>query len=279
MTDFLDTPHIEGFLDVMDYELFYRRFGEANEVVLVLHGGPGNTSEILMPLAELAGEERSVFIYDQFATERSDGPEEGDMTRFNVEHFREELDIIIDKIEADRVHLYGHSWGGMLSLEYVTEYQEKIDSVIVSNTTSDMADHRQKVREKVKDLDQSKIETLQEYEERGQFFAEEYREILNELYGRHSMRMDEIPKLVNYSLENENSTLYGLMWGPNEFYIPESSRLYDWSVKTELENIEIPVLALAGRHDHFDPSLAKDIAQRVQNGEFHVFEHSGHLPM
>lgn len=276
--NYFSKPHKEGFLKVFDYDIYFRDFGDGEEVLILLHGGPGNTQEIFAPLTELANEDLRVFLYDQYATGKSDGPEEGDFTRFTVEHFRDELDEVISQIDAESLHLYGHSWGGILALEYALEHQEKLDSLIISNTTSSMEDHRKKVREKVKELPQEKLEKMVEYEEKGNVFADEYRDILMDLYNKHSIRMDEIPKWLNYSLENENSTLYGLMWGPNEFYIPETSKLYDWSVKDRLEEIKIPTLVMAGKHDHFDPSLAEDIKDRIHASELAVFEESGHIP-
>lgn len=275
----LDDPHAEGYLEVFDYDLYFREFGSGDEVLLLLHGGPGNPHDLLAPLFDAAGSDLRVFAYDQYATGRTDGPQEGDFTRFTVDHFRAELREVVRQVDADRLHLYGHSWGGMLALEYALAHGETVDSLVVSNATADMPDHRDRVRETVRQLPDELAERMRRYEEQNRYFADEYREVVEELYARHSVRMDEMPKLLRASVENENTALYGHMWGPNEFAIPETSRLADWSVTDRLGEIEVPTLAIAGRHDHFDVSLVSNIVDGVPDGELVVMEESGHLPM
>ena len=112
---YLDRPHTEGFLDVGDYELYYRRFGTGDDLLLGLHGGPGMPHDYLLPLAAHGDDERSVVLYDQFGVGRSATPAPGDFDRYTVDHYRAEVDAVRDALGVTSVDLYGQSWGGMLA--------------------------------------------------------------------------------------------------------------------------------------------------------------------
>ena len=76
--DYLDRDHTEGYFDIEDYQLYYRRFGQSDDVILALHGGPGMPHDYLLPLARHGDSERAVYLYDQFGVGRSDKPAQGD---------------------------------------------------------------------------------------------------------------------------------------------------------------------------------------------------------
>lgn len=53
----MTTRSIEGFVKVLGYRLFFRRFiaiERKKGVVLCLHGGPGMTHDYILPLADLS---------------------------------------------------------------------------------------------------------------------------------------------------------------------------------------------------------------------------------
>jgi pimeloyl-ACP methyl ester carboxylesterase len=86
--------HIEGTFEIEDYELYYRRFGNGDSVLVALHGGPGMPHDYLAPLAELAGDDLTVYLYDQFGVGRSDMPTPGDFDRYTVDQYKNELEKI-----------------------------------------------------------------------------------------------------------------------------------------------------------------------------------------
>ncbi len=84
--------------------------------LLVLHGGPGLPHDYLSDLAQLADGGRTVVFYDQLGCGRSDHPD--DAALWVMDTFVEEVATIRQALGLDRVHLFGHSWGGWLALEY-----------------------------------------------------------------------------------------------------------------------------------------------------------------
>lgn len=61
-----DTPHLEGYLSISAGDLHYREFGTGPNVLVGLHGGPGTPQDYLAPLEAFAGEEWTVYLYDQY---------------------------------------------------------------------------------------------------------------------------------------------------------------------------------------------------------------------
>jgi len=92
--------------------------------VLLLHGGPGATHEYLEAFDSYfpaAGIE--YYYYDQLGSYYSDQPHEPELVQ--LERFVEEVEQVRKGLGLDRsnFYLYGHSWGGLLAIEYALKYQ------------------------------------------------------------------------------------------------------------------------------------------------------------
>lgn len=132
----------EGFVAFRNYKTWYHVSGDLGGdaiPLLILHGGPGGTSAYLEPLDDLATGPagRPVVRYDQVGGGRSDRPT--DPALWRIETFVEELATIRQQLGLDRVHLLGHSWGGMLALEYLLTKPEGVVSLTLSNSLSSTA--------------------------------------------------------------------------------------------------------------------------------------------
>ncbi|MBU8893338.1 MAG: alpha/beta hydrolase [Bacteroidales bacterium] len=119
-------PHIK-----IDNTIFHlETFGnDSNEVVIALHGGPGNDYRYLLDLKELANDYFVVF-YDQRGTGLSPRVNAEEMT---IENMIDDLNNIIDHYSQGRqVNLIGHSWGGMLASGYLAQFPEKINKIVLA---------------------------------------------------------------------------------------------------------------------------------------------------
>ncbi len=100
-----------------------------NPAIIVLHGGPGNDFAYLLPLAGLSDQYYIVF-YDQRGSGLSQRVEK---EQISLEAFYSDLDEIVDLVSGGRkVHLIGHSWGGMLASGYLGKHPEKIDKIVLA---------------------------------------------------------------------------------------------------------------------------------------------------
>src|SRR6202035_1967704 len=73
------------------------------------------------------------YYYDQLGSAYSDQPDIPEL--WNVPRFVEEVEQVRQALHLDKTnfYLYGHSWGGILALEYALKYQKNLKGLIVSN--------------------------------------------------------------------------------------------------------------------------------------------------
>ncbi len=107
----------EGAVEFGRFRTWYRRIGNADggAPLLVLHGGPGFPHDYLTTLDRLA-DQREVIFYDQLGCGRSTTQHPPD--EWSISLFVEELANLRFQLDLECVHLFGHSWGGWLALEY-----------------------------------------------------------------------------------------------------------------------------------------------------------------
>ena len=65
------------------------------------------------------------------------------------------------------------------------------------------------------------------------------------------------------------------MNGPTEFHVVGTLR--DWEILSRLDAVDGPVLLTSGRHDEATPIQVEQIADRIPQAEWVLFEQSGHL--
>lgn len=119
-------PHIEIENTIFHAETFGT---DTNDVVIVLHGGPGNDYRYLLSLKALADEYFVVF-YDQRGTGLSPRVNENE---FTVENMLNDLHNIIDYYaKGKKVNLIGHSWGAMLASGYIGKYPSMVDKAVLA---------------------------------------------------------------------------------------------------------------------------------------------------
>lgn len=269
--------HFEGHLSVSTGDLYYREFGTGDDILVGLHGGPGAPHDYLAPLADLAGPDWTVYLYDQFGCGRSDMPADTVYDYYTASEYRDRLDEVREAIETDRMHLYGQSWGGWLALEYVLEYPDRVASLVLANTSAST----QRAAETMWDAALSSIPQ----DERGEFEElvagrefdddafEEYKETFRE---EHVNRSDADPKEF---APPRNPDIYGVMWGPSEFVLADTARLRDWEVTDRLHEIECPTLVISGEYDEIAPELGAELAEKIPNGRFVEFDDTSHVPL
>jgi proline iminopeptidase len=111
----------EGFACLKGYRIWYRvarsSTPDSRSPIVLLHGGPGLGSDYLEPLEKLAEQGRTVIRFDQLGSGRSDRPR--DLSLWGIEGCIRQIESIRNELGLDRIHLLGHSWGGMVVLKYL----------------------------------------------------------------------------------------------------------------------------------------------------------------
>jgi proline iminopeptidase len=128
----MDTGFQERNVQTPAVSLYVRLAGDlqAGNVIIAIHGGPGMTSQYMLNLESLTGEGYAVVTYDQRGVGRSSNPS-ADASSYTLEKYAEDLDAIRESLGVESVHLFGHSWGGIVALRYATLYPERVRSIVL----------------------------------------------------------------------------------------------------------------------------------------------------
>jgi proline iminopeptidase len=265
------------------FNVWTKRVGNNPKVkILLLHGGPGGTHDYFQSFENFLPQEGFEFIYfDQLGSGNSDNPD--DTAYWDLDRFVEEVEQVRIALGLDKNNFYllGHSWGGILAMQYALKYQENLKGLIVSNMMSSCPDYDQYAKNVLaKQFDPVVLDTIMAIEKRGDFENPNYMGLLGpNFYEKHILRMPaaEWPDPVNRAFAKMNKSLYVTMQGPSEFGI--SGRLENWDVSKQLSAINVPTLVIGAQHDTMDPEHMKWMSTQFKNGSYLYCEKGSHMAM
>jgi proline iminopeptidase len=122
-----------------DFRVWTKRVGNNPKLkVLLLHGGPGATHEYFEAFDSwFPGAGIEYYYYDQLGSAYSDQPK--DMAPLlSIDRYVDEVEQVRQALHLDKDDfcLLGHSWGGILAIEYALKYQQHLKCLVVSNMVS-----------------------------------------------------------------------------------------------------------------------------------------------
>lgn len=267
------------------FKVWTKRVGNNPKIkVLLLHGGPGATHEYFEIFdSYLPQEGIEYYYYDQLGSSYSDNPNDPEL--WNIPQFVEEVETVRKALglNKDNFYLLGHSWGGILAIEYALKYQENLKGMIVSNMVPSIPDYMDYANNVLgPQLPAEVLKTIREYEAAGDFTNPAYLSIVEEYYyPEHILRkpLNEWPEPVNRSFAKTNYPLYLKMQGPSEFGVVGDAILKDWDRKADIGSIQVPLLSIAGQYDTMDPAAMKELAELAPKGDYLLCPNSGHMAM
>ncbi len=100
-------------------------------VLIAINGGPGLTSNYMLDLERLAGSGCAVVTYDQRGMGKSSQPDNPDSAdSYTLLKYAQDVEAIRLAVKAERVHLFGHSFGAIVAMQYAILYPERVASLI-----------------------------------------------------------------------------------------------------------------------------------------------------
>lgn len=267
------------------FNVWTKRIGNNSALkVLLLHGGPGATHDYFeafdsfMPAAGV-----EYYYYDQLGSGRSDNPADSSMW---------DLDRFVDEVEQVRIALglgsesfvlLGHSWGGILAMEYALKHGKQLKGLVISNMMSSAPAYTRYAAEVLMPaMNQEDLAEIREIEAAKDFANPRYMGLLvRSYYVDHILRKnpEEWPEPVNFAFSNINQDLYRTMQGPSELGMWEEASLADWDRTNDLQHITAPTLVLGGRYDTMDPTFLEMMATRIPSGSSYICENGSHMAM
>ena len=259
------------------YNVWTKRIGHSGIKMLTLHGGPGLTHEYLECLEEfLPKEEIEFYYYDQLGSGFSDQPK--DESLWTPNRFRDEVEQVRMGLGLDGFYLYGHSWGGILGIEYALKHQSHIKALIISNMTASEASyekHLNRLRRKFP-LEARKI--LEKHEDLEEYDASEYQDTMHRFfYSQYMCRLDPWPEPLTRSIRHTNAEVFNIIHGPNEFVA--TGREKDWDRWNQLRHIMVPTLLLVGRYDTVSVQDVQKMSKLIPSCCLGICRNGSHLSM
>lgn len=112
-------------------KLHAETFGNpTHPMVIFLHGGPGEDYRNAMNVKQLADNDYYVVFYDQRGSGLS---KRHPKDSYNIQVMFDDLSAVIQHYRsspAQKVFLFGHSWGAMLAAGYINKYPTAVNGVI-----------------------------------------------------------------------------------------------------------------------------------------------------
>ena len=263
------------------FNVWTKRVGNNPKIkLLLLNGGPGATHEYFECFENfLPAEGIEIIYYDQLGCGNSDNP--NDVALWDLGRYVEEVEQVRKALDLDSSNFYmlGHSWGGILAMEYALKYQNNMKGLIISNMMSSCPEYGKYADEVLaKQINPQVLAELKKIEAAKDFTNPRYMELLlPNFYEKHILRFPskDWPEPVSRSFAKMNQSLYVTMQGPSEFGI--SGKLELWDRKADLKNIAIPTLVIGAKYDTMDPKHMEEMSQLVQNGTYLFCPKGSHM--
>ena len=277
-------PMQEGFIDSRGVLIYYMTVGRGAPLVIV-HGGPGASHDYFLPyLLPLARHNRLVFI-----DERGSGKSQklDDPAGYTVENMVEDVEAVRQGLVLGKISLLGHSYGGVLAQAYAFKYQNNLSHLILCSTfpsTTQMNEVFVKMKQKMSPELRARIDAAEKEGLFGHGKDYEKNRYTNDymiaawgegyfpyLYGnKPDPNYDPIAAgIVPWDLYRE-------MWGSHgEFVIDGNLKSVEYVER--LPGIHVPTLIMVGDHDECDPSLSKEMHEKIADSQLVILPNSGHM--
>lgn len=264
-----------------EFRVWTKRVGtNAALKVLLLHGGPGASSELFecfdtwFPRAGI-----EFYHYDQLGSFRSDQPD--DSSLWELDRFVDEVEQVRRALALDQSNfvLLGQSWGGLLAMEYAVHHQQNLKALVISNMMSSAPLYNAYADDLLMPgMDQDVLAQIKQYEADGATDDPQYEQLLMEHhYVLHVCRipLGDWPDPVTRSLAHINPAIYVPMQGPSELGL--SGKLETWDRSGDLQHIDVPALVIGATHDTMDPAHLRWMSGQLPQGRYLHCPDGSHL--
>ncbi|AYL99464.1 alpha/beta fold hydrolase [Mucilaginibacter celer] len=262
------------------YNVWTKKIGEGKIKVLLLHGGPGFSHDYMECFEDFLPKEGIEFYYyDQLGCGNSDAP--ADTSLYNIARYVEEVEQVRKGLGLDNFYIFGHSWGGLLAMEYLHKYQSHVKGAILSNMTAGMKDYTGYSAELKKKLFSARdIAVYDSLDRLKKYDSPQYNDLLmNKLYSKVicQIPVSNWPEPLMRAFKKANHNVYIQMQGVDEFHV--TGNFKNWEFWDKLPQIKVPTLVLGGMNDEMNPVSMKKEGQLLPNSRTYLCPKGSHMAM
>jgi proline iminopeptidase len=237
--------------------------------MIVHHGGPGmgDRSDYTTAFAPFADRFR-IITFDARGSGAS-----AEVEPYSHEQWAADIDALRAWAGAEQIIMAGHSYGGIMSLEYVTRYPDRVRALLLVDTTPSDT-FRENARRRAMESDRvdldmemfdrmwaGQIRSNEEFDQGWRAIAPLYTATAD------AELIDQMANLVSAYHYQTHNYAFGV-------------NLPAYDVRPKLNVVTCPVLITVGRHDWITPvEASEEMAALMPQAELVIFEHSGHSPL
>ena len=236
--------------------------------LLLMHDGPGADHTSMLSFRPCADNFTLVF-FDHRCNGRSKGAEVSSMT---WENLTADADALRQTLGFDKWAVLGHSFGGMVALEYALRYPERLSHLLLLDTCGDIRwahEHAPEVLAQ-RGYSPDTVKLARRFFN-GQIAPNEMMPALMK-FGRayyHHLSPLQLAHVMASGLRAKVR--------PEALIFGGSKLLKGWNVMDRLSEIQVPTLVLAGRDDfQFPPEHQAALAAAIANARLEIIERAGH---
>ena len=262
------------------YNVWTKKIGDGKIKVLLLHGGPGFTHDYFECFEDFLPKEGIEFYYyDQLGSGNSDIPT--DTTLWNLSRFVEEVEQVRKGLGLNNFYLLGHSWGGMLAMEYLVKYQSHVKAAVLSNMTAGIKSYvtySEKLKEQF--LTPQELAMYDSLDKRKAYNTPEYQNLLMSKLYTHvvcQLPLESWPEPLMRAFKKANTSIYIQMQGVDEFHV--TGNFKNWEMWDRLPNITVPTLVIGGMNDEMNPEDMRKEGKLIPNSRTYLCPNGSHLSM
>ncbi|WP_283750467.1 alpha/beta fold hydrolase [Bacillus cereus] len=254
--------------------------GTAHNTVplIIVHGGPGGNHYVFERTLGVKLEEYiTVVYYEQRGCGRSEVPQDDDEYSINI--LVEDLEKLRKQLNAEKVNLFGYSFGGQLCLEYALKYPEAVEKMVLQAPLLDDYDEVYKVQiEGFLKVTEGKIKEQISIISKSEIsLKEKNNQVWNivdtEVVDRLLFKNQEFTKLNRSLWEESHLSNIGKMSKvifETKSIVPLIERIKD---------LEQDTCVIVGAYDYnTGVEMSKRITSHMKNSKLVIFENSTHFP-
>ena len=238
---------------------------EDNELIVLIHGY-GSWLQGYDEIVPLLAKKFLVLRSDLRGHGESDKPiikNNYEETRklYKIETFAEDNYLLLKNLgfldKYDKLFVYGHSMGGMISQVFALKYSNILGKLILGSTAPSM--YSEGMENAIKDYKSGKLGDLKET---FMLIAKSAYTLRFKKNHPEALEKDVAPKL---------KCPHEVIFGATENF------LYDFDVTEDLKNLNIPVLILTGDRDSLiPPKRSHELNELIPNSKLVIFEKQNH---
>jgi proline-specific peptidase len=254
-------------MSIRGVSLFVKVVARGYPLVL-MHGGPGADHISMLPFRPLSDQFTLVF-YDHRCNGRSEGAEASSMT---WENLTADADALRQALSFKKWAVLGHSFGGMVALEYALRYPQSLSHLLLVDTCGDS-----------RWAQENAPNTLAQ---RG--FSPDTVKIARRFFNGQIAPNEMLPAMLKfgkayYHHRTPLQVVHMLVSSMRVKMRPEAlifgfgQLLKGWTVMDRLGEIKVPSLVLAGSDDfQFPPEHQTALAAGIPGARLEIIAGAGH---